>query len=130
MKCVGFDSASDFNIGAGDAAGPYGQNAGIFAPSGTSDYTKAARDTGVKASGSSSLRFTIPAQAGSDSSGSYFTNFSTDLSVLFGENAEFYLQWRQRFSPEMLSTVYAGGGGWKQMIVGAGDVRGGKFQTS
>jgi len=31
------------------------------------------------------------------------------------------VQWRQRFSPEFVSTVYAGGGGWKQAIIGTGD---------
>ena len=121
VKCVGFDDVGDFNIGAGGTTGPYGQNSGIFAPSGTSDYSRATRDTSVKASGNSSLRFTIPAQAGADTSGSYFTNFSKDLSVQFGENSEFFVQWRQRFSPELLTTVFPGGEGWKQAIIGTGD---------
>ena len=130
IKCVGFDDVGDFNTGVGGTTGPYGQNAGIFAPSGTSDYTKATRDTSVKSSGNSSLKFTIPANAGSDGSGSYFTNFSTELSAQFGENSEFYVQWRQRFSSELVATKYAGGGGWKQLIIGTGDQPGGKFQTS
>jgi hypothetical protein len=121
LKCVGFDDVGDFNIGSGGTNGAYGQNSGIFPPSGTSDYTRATRDTSVKASGNSALKFTIPANSGSDSSGSYFTNFSTDLSTQFGENSEFYIQWRQRFSPEYLSTKFAGGGGWKQVIIGTGD---------
>ena len=120
VKCVGFDDPADFNIGTG-ATGAYGQNSGIFPPWGTSDYTRATRDTAVKASGGSSLKFTIPSNSGSDSSGSYFTNFSKDLSLQFGENSEFFVQWRQRFSPEYLSTQYAGGGGWKQIIIGTGD---------
>ena len=41
----------------------------------------------------------------------------------FGENAEFYIQWRQRFSPEYISTHFTGGQGWKQIIVGTGDQR-------
>src|SRR5581483_5543247 len=65
--------------------------------------------------------FTIPPNSGANSSGSYFTNFADDLSVQFGENQEFYIQWRQRFSPEFLSTYYQGGGGWKQAIIGTGD---------
>jgi hypothetical protein len=130
VKCVGFDDVSDFNIGAGGAAGPYGQNSGIFAPSGSGDYTRATRDTSVKASGNSSLKFTIPANSGSDSSGSYFTNFSKDLSVRFGENSEFFVQWRQRFSPEFVATKFAGGGGWKQVIIGTGDKPAGQFETS
>jgi hypothetical protein len=46
--------------------------------------------------------------------------FSPDLSVQFGENSEFYVQWRQRFSPEFLNTIYAGGG-WKQADIVTGD---------
>lgn len=124
VKCVGFDDPADFNIGAGDANGAYGLNAGIFAPSGTADFTRATRDTAVKASGESSLKFTIPSNSSGDSSGSYFTNFSKDLSVQFGENSEFFVQWRQRLSAEFLSTPYPGGGGWKQIIIGTGDTPG------
>jgi hypothetical protein len=129
VKCVGFDAAGDFNIGAGGTSGAYGQNFGIYPPSGTSDYTRATQDTSIKASGNSSLRFTIPANSGSDSSGAYFTNFSSDLSVQFGENSEFYVQWRQRFSPEFVATKYAGGGGWKQVIIGTGDQPGKLYQS-
>jgi hypothetical protein len=78
----------------------------------------------VKASGNSSLKFTIPAQSSANSSGSYFANFSSDLSTQFGENSEFYVQWRQRFSPEFLNSNYQGGEGWKQIILGTGDVPG------
>jgi hypothetical protein len=124
IKCVGFDSDSDFNIGSGGTGGAYGLNAGIFPPSGTTDYTRATRDTTVKASGNSSLKFTIPANSPSDSSGAYFTNFSADLSTQFGENSDFFIQWRQRFSPEFVATKFAGGGGWKQLIIGTGDVAG------
>jgi hypothetical protein len=109
VKCVGFDSAADI-------AGGYGDNSGIF--SGT---TTPALDPTTKASGNSSLKFTLPAVSGADTSGSFFTDFSDDRSVRFGENQEFFVQWRQRFSPEMLTTKYQGGGGWKQIIVGTGD---------
>src|SRR5690606_1294640 len=56
-----------------------------------------------------------------DTSGSYFTNFSKNLDTQFGENSEFFIQWRQRFSPEFATTYYEGGGGWKQLIIGTGD---------
>jgi len=75
----------------------------------------------VKASGAGSLRFEIPSNSGSDTSGSFWLNFSDDLSNQFGEGDEFYIQWRQRFSPEFINTDYIGGGGWKQIIVGEGD---------
>jgi len=130
VKCVGFDDPSDFNTGSGGTNGAYGFNSGIIPPFGTSDYTRATRDTTVKASGNSALKFTIPANSGSDSSGTYFTNFSNDLSVQFDSNQEFYVQWRQRFSPEFINTVYRGGGGFKQIIVGTGDQPGGTLFSS
>lgn len=106
---MGFDAAADI-------AGTYGNNSGIL-----SGATTPVLDASVKASGASSLKFTIPPNSPADTSGSFFTNFSTDLSTQFGENAEFYVQWRQRFSPEFLNTFFDGGGGWKQAIIGAGD---------
>ena len=121
LKCIGFDDVADFNTGTGGLNGAYSQNAGIVPPWNTSDYTRATRDTSVKASGGSSLKFTIPPNSGSDSSGAYFTNFSKDLSVQFDGGQEFFVQWRQRFSPEFITTQYPGGGGFKQIIVGTGD---------
>jgi hypothetical protein len=112
IKCVGFDSPADIS-------GTWGDNSGIF-----SGATTPTLDTTVKATGNSSLKFTIPSNSGADTSGSYFTNFSSDLSTQFGENSEFYIQWRQRFSPEFLSTFFQGGEGWKQTIIGTGDVSG------
>ena len=56
-----------------------------------------------------------------DLSGSFWQNFSGDLSIQFGEGEEFYVQWRQRFSREFLDTFYEGGNGWKQAIIGEGD---------
>jgi hypothetical protein len=112
VRCVGFDSPNEI-------AGSYGDNSGTFAGA-----AKPTIDTEEKASGGGSLKFTIPSNSGSDTSGSYFTNFSRDLSVQFGGNSEFYVQWRQRFSPEFLKTHYQDGEGWKQVIIGTGDQHG------
>src|SRR5262245_58618582 len=110
LRCVGFDQASDI---AGTA---WGSNTGI--DSGASTPTV---DSSVKASGNSSLKFTIPSNSAANTSGSYWANFSADLSTQFGENSDFYVQWRQRFSPEFLNTIYTGSAGWKQVIIGTGD---------
>jgi hypothetical protein len=118
LRCVGFDSASDL-------AGTWGDNSGSLAGASTPVL-----DPTVKASGASSLKFTIPSNSPADTSGSYFTNFSADLQTQFSANAEFYVQWRQRFSPEFLNTVFTGGGGWKQAIIGAGDKPGCNAATS
>jgi hypothetical protein len=75
--------------------------------------------TDVRASGLGSLRFEVPSNSPSDSSGSFWLNFADDLSVQFGEGDEFFVQWRQRFSPEFLNAY--GGQGWKQAIIGEGD---------
>jgi hypothetical protein len=106
---VGFDQASDIQGTFGDVSGSL---AGDSAPE---------LDPAAKASGASSIKFTIGSNSGSDSSGSYFTNFSDDLSVQFDGNADFFVQWRQRFSPEFIDTQYEGGGGWKLAIIGVGD---------
>jgi hypothetical protein len=106
---VGFDSAAEI-------AGQWGDNTGI-----TSGASTPVLDTSVKASGASSLKMTIPSNSPADTSGSFFANFSSDLSVQFTENAEFFVQWRQRFSPEFLNTSYTNSNGWKQIIISAGD---------
>ena len=107
VKCVGFDSESEVE--------PF-----IYPPSGTS-VKRARVVTDIKASGAGSLRFEIPSNSSADTSGAFWQNFSEDLSVQFGEGQEFFVQWRQRFSPEMLRTYYEGGGGWKQIGIGEGD---------
>jgi len=76
------------------------------------------------------LKFTIPSNSGADTSGSFFTNFSSDLLTQFGENSEFFIQWRQRFSSEFLNTNFANGNGWKQVIIGTGDKPGGTLFAS
>jgi hypothetical protein len=95
-------------------------------------------DTSIKASGGGSLKMTIPARAGANTSGFFAMNFTPGTtnqtyasgdprkgpayySIQFGEGEEFYVQWRQRFTPEFLATKYAGGGGWKQIVIGEGD---------
>ncbi|TSC68141.1 MAG: fibronectin type III domain-containing protein, partial [Parcubacteria group bacterium Gr01-1014_66] len=109
VRCVGFDQATDIQ-------GTWGGNSGVLPGA-----TTPSLDGTVRASGNSSIKFTIPSNSGADTSGSYFTNFSPDLSLQFGENSEFYYQWRQRFSSEFLSTNYQGSNGWKQEVVTTGD---------
>jgi len=104
ILCNGFDSAADI-------AGTYGDNRGTLSAAPAIDVT-------TKASGTGSLKFTIPANSSGALAGTFFTNFSRDLTVQFGENSEFYIQWRQRFSPEFLTTIAPD---FKQAIIGTGD---------
>ena len=115
VKCVGFDDPGE--------VAPF-----IFPPWGKGE-NKATVDFSKKASGAGSLRFEIPSNTASDTSGSYWQNFSKDFSIQYSQGEEFYVQWRQRFSSEFLDTLYKGGGGWKQVIIGQGD-RPGKIEYS
>jgi hypothetical protein len=126
VKCVSFDTDADFSQGVGGTQGAWGSPEGVIPPSGTSDYTRAIRDTTVAADGTSSLRFTIGSNTPADVAGSWFTDFTSDQSFQVGEGQDVYIQWRQRFSPEYLTTMYAGVGGglangWKLADVGPGD---------
>jgi hypothetical protein len=83
------------------------------------------------------LKFTIPTNSDANDSGYFQTNFTPDGSVQFGEGQTFFVQWRQRFSYDMLFDEngnrrrYAGEwpGGFKIVIVGSGDA-GGQISSS
>lgn len=68
-------------------------------------------DSSQAASGAGSLRFEIPPFTGEDTSG----NWSARMGDQFGQGEKFYVQFRQRFSPEFLNERM-GGDGWKQII--------------
>lgn len=99
IRCVGFDSQSEV---APQLYPAWDQNLRGFV------------DEGIRTSGKGSLRFDIPPFSPANTSG-YFT-------LRFGQNFEegetFYVQFRQRFSPEMLAIDWAGlmGTSWKQVI--------------
>jgi len=133
LRCFGFDTSADLGTTGPSAIGA---NFGMFNNNNLPCTTATCPqiDTTQAASGGGSMLFTIPSQSGAGQSGQWFTNFTTDLSVLFGQNSDFYIQWRQRFSPELLNTVYTaiGGGnagGWKLAITGQGDTPGNTSQS-
>jgi hypothetical protein len=105
IRCFGFDDASSVDRHVN--------------PAGFDRVKRGTFDTTTKASGAGSLRFEIPGNTPADSSGTFALNFSDDLALQFGEGEEFYVQWRQRFSPEMMQNM--SGGGWKSIIIGEGD---------
>jgi hypothetical protein len=116
ILCQGFDDPAVFAPAAWPASGIY---VGASA-------TYAAYDSAVSASGSGSLRFTVPSMAGPNDSGYWRQLMTPNLSAgpgsaaMFGANSTFYVQFRQRFSPEFLTNQWpANGGGltwWKQEI--------------
>jgi len=96
LKCVGFNSDSEIIPGLGAA---------------WDGVLRGTLDTSVKASGAGSLRFEIPPFSPANTAGSW----ESSLGANFGPGTTFYVQFRQRFSPEMLTTNFRGGG-WKQVI--------------
>jgi hypothetical protein len=114
IRCTGFETD-------GDLGGTYGDNFGMFnnyGPCGVGTSCPSIDHLFV-ASGSGSLKFTVPAGQVGGAAGQWFTNFSEDLSILFGESAEFYVQFRVRMSQEIID-----GGNNKITIIGTGDVPG------
>ena len=118
VRCFGFDSE--------ESVRPY------IAAATQPPFAKPTVDVAVKSSGTGSLKFTVPSLSGPNTSGLFAMNFTPGslnhsrtepYPVQFGEGQEFYVQWRQRFSPEFLTTRWAGGGGWKQIVIGEGDRR-------
>ncbi len=119
VRCFSFDSQAE--------TAPY-LDAGASTP---------VVDTSIKASGAGSLKMTIPSNSGANTSGAFQMDFTpgslpcrrTDCpgpyDVQFGEGEEFYVQWRQRFSPEVLTTPYRTTDGRtatpKLAIIGTGD---------
>jgi len=83
-------------------------------------------DPDVAATGAGSLRFDLPTRSGPSAAGAVWLDVTDDLSVQFGAGERFYVQWRQRFSPEMLRAFAVTGppAGWHQLGIGEGDQSG------
>src|SRR5580700_7738342 len=115
IACQGFDDASVFTPAVWPASGPYVSDVNTYPTI----------DTTVSASGGGSMKFTIPGLEGSNA-GYWRQLFTSSLSAgptqaqLMGPGSTFYVQFRQRFSPEFLSNVWPQIGGgttyWKQEI--------------
>lgn len=116
VRWFDFDTPAQLGtIGSGSG------NFGIFSNNGNNNLLPVI-DTNVKASGSGSLRFDIATIVDTQ----WYANFSPDLSVRFGANSKFYVQWRQRFNQAMVDTIFLGidgndQAGIKQAIIGPGD---------
>ena len=82
--------------------GKYGDWRWCLTPTRTGNPRAPSIDRDIKASGTGSLRFTIPSQSGPADSGYCEMDFSPDNSVQFGEGDTFFVQFRVRFSCELL----------------------------
>lgn len=105
LKCLGFDSSSDF-------APAQWPNNGLY-PAGDGQY-RCVLDTAITASGAGSMRCYIPGRTGAQPSGWWFQHFGQT----FGENSVFYVQVRQRFDAVMINTDWQAlvGSYWKQLF--------------
>lgn len=104
LVCEGFDSADKFTSARDPASGLYPAWDGAY---------RGTLDSSVTASGGGSLKFTIPTYSAANSAGFWKQAMGKD----FGEGSTFYVQFRQRFSPEMLSNKWGVDTYWKQVII-------------
>lgn len=115
VRWFDFDTAAQ--LGTVDRPGNFGILSGTSAAP--------VLDSIVKASGTGSLRMDVPSQSGPNAGGTWYANFSPDLLTQFGENSEFFIQWRQRFNQAFIDTFFQQSGGTpaaiKQAIITTGD---------
>jgi hypothetical protein len=104
LTCVGFDSPEEVAPAKDPGSGLYPADDGKF---------HGEIDTSIVASGTGSLKFTIPSYSGPNSAGFWKQAIGRNL----GEGTTFYVQFRQRFSPEMLKNTWGVDTYWKQIII-------------
>jgi hypothetical protein len=102
LVCEGFDSADKFQAAKWPATGLYPAADGKL---------RGTLDTSVKASGRGSLRFEIPPHSPANSAGYW----RQEIGKNFGSGTTYYVQFRQRFSKEMLKNPF-GDTTWKQAL--------------
>lgn len=102
LVCEGFDGADEYRPARYPNSGLYPAWDGAF---------RGTRDTSIKASGAASIRFEVPSHSAANASGYWKQSMGKE----FREGATFYVQFRQRFSKEMLKNNW-GGTTWKQAI--------------
>jgi hypothetical protein len=98
--CEDFDDSEDFTDGR------------LWAANQDTGSNKGIQDTNIKASGISSLKLIVPSNTGADGAG----GFLQPIGQIFGEGQTFYVQYRQRMSPEFIN-MNPPGTYWKQSII-------------
>jgi|HubBroStandDraft_1064217.scaffolds.fasta_scaffold16961_3 hypothetical protein len=101
LKCVGFDDDTWFQQG-------------VYLSSAWDKVYRGTRDTTVKASGDSSLRFEFPGHSPANGAGSWTLEFGKG----FAQNSSFFVQYRMRLNDVMAKTDWDKlvGSSWKQSI--------------
>ncbi|HKS90764.1 MAG TPA: hypothetical protein VJQ83_02460 [Tepidiformaceae bacterium] len=125
VRCFNFDS--DAQLANRRFVKPYGYDylAEMASPK-SGNVNRPYIDYTTFASGGGALRMDVPSQSGPDGGGDWYGEWSYDGSVLFGANSTFYVQWRQRFSKELLDTLFLNTSGRatgpKLALITAGDI--------
>ena len=104
IKCRGWDTAAEVVPAVYPAPGLYPAQNGQY-------YGKF--DSTTTASGAGSLRFDVNGGIGANMAGNWWESFGRE----FAAGDTFYIQWRQRFSSEMITHSSWTGQGWKQVTV-------------
>lgn len=102
LVCEGFEKLDEFIGARYPHVGLYPAWDGVI---------RGFRDTSIRASGYSSLRFEVPTHSAANASGYWKQPIGRD----FDEGSTFFVQFRQRFSKEMLKNNW-GNTTWKQAI--------------
>lgn len=104
-RCANPDVIACFGFDTPETTDPYLNDSGHRPP---------LFDPEVAADGSGSIRMTVAAGSGPDTSGSFTLDFAPGV----GEAEALYVQWRQRFSRAFLEADFGPGAlGWKQMLI-------------
>lgn len=130
IRCYGFDDLDDLTSGHPlTLTQPHdGTASRIYPPAGGAQLCTSgqcwALDTTIRSSGAGALRFEFPSSSPADASGAFRMNFRDDFGDQVGPGEDLWVQYRQRFSPEMMRafrTISGHLAGFKQSIVGLGD---------
>lgn len=104
LTCQGFDDPAIFNTVVNEGS--------LTDGFGTASHPNLTRDTSVFVSGGSSANFFIPAGAGENSTGNFWSFFGQGTkNQIFGQNSTFYAQYAFRADPTWTSTNWTQFGG-------------------
>jgi hypothetical protein len=120
LRCFGFDNAAQLPSHVPGAEENWGYDFGINANNHILNVPTI--DCSQATSGGCSMRFHIPTNAGTSAAGSWFTHFGVNKTGQIGPGGRIFVQFRVRWSPEILQTsLWPGGGGAKLMDISLGD---------
>lgn len=125
VRCFGFNNSSDLGGEGAQNEHGYGNNNGPCFQD--PQWGCPTIDNTVSASGGGSMKFITQSGAGAGNQGQWWGNFSPDLSVTFGLNSSFYIQYRERINPTMMREWHQANDaatGPKQHIINVGDLPG------